>query len=71
MSVTVPAATVVVPSADPTMQQKHQLTELDLFKLCIKHPRYTKIIMEKYTDLKEKMRVFRKVWSGVTKYLKN
>ncbi len=39
--------------------------------MCIVHPRYTKAIMEKYADLKEKMRVYRKVWSGLTKYLRS
>ena len=70
MSVTIPTA-AVAPSADPVIQQKKYLSEVEIFKMCIVNPRYTKAIMEKYVDLKEKMRIYRKVWSGLTKYLKN
>ena len=70
MSVTLTAATLA-PTAEPVILHKQYLTELELFKMCIVHPRYTKAIMEKYGDMKEKMRVYRKVWSALTKYLKN
>ena len=74
MSVTHPEATSNTLDTSITQQLKHEknkLTELDLFKYCIVHPRYTKSIMEKYADTKEKMRVYRKVWSALTKYIRN
>ena len=34
------------------------------------NPRYTKSLFESL-DIKDKMKLYRKVWSGLTKYLKN
>lgn len=62
------------------------MTNKDLFKLCIMHPKYTKNMSQPPQDnpyqiqqqdannkdnIKEKMKVFMKVWSGMTKYLRS